>query len=80
METLFDAVWRRRQVALDRLRRQGVYVNDDELELGDEDMKTLPPPWIPELRILIMCATGGWFVHENVACQEWPRNLESKKS
>ena len=67
MEILFDAAWRRRQLALDRLRQEGVDVNDDELELGDADMKTLWPLWIPERRILIMCAMGGWLVHKNGA-------------
>lgn len=67
METLFSAVWIRRQIALDRVRRRGVDVNDDELELGDEDMRTLSPLWIPELRILIMRAMGGWLVHKNGA-------------
>mgnify|MGYP006211911347 CR=1 FL=1 len=65
METLFNTVWCRRQAALDHVRRQGVDVNDDELELGDEDMKTLSPLWIPQLRILIMRAMGWWRVHEN---------------
>jgi hypothetical protein len=75
METLFNTVWCRRQAALDHVRRQGVDVNDDELELGDEDMKTLSPLWIPELRILIMRAMGWWRVHENGAWQEWKSRI-----
>ena len=41
MEILFDIVWRRRQLALERLRKEGMDVDDDEHELGADDMKTL---------------------------------------
>ena len=73
METLFEAVWHRRQLAQERLRQGGVHVDDDELELGDADMKTLWPLWIPEQRILIMCAMGRWLFHKNGGRQEWSR-------
>ena len=67
METLVEAVWQRRQLAHEHLFCKGVYVNDYELELGDTDMKTLWPLWIPEQRILIMCAMGGGPGHKNGA-------------
>ena len=67
METLFEVVWQRRQLAQERLRQQGVDVDDDELELGDADMKILWPLLIPERRILITCAMGGWPFHKSGA-------------
>lgn len=67
METLFEVVWQRRQLAQERLRQQGVDVDDDELELGDADMKILWPLLIPERRILITCAMGGWPFHKSWA-------------
>ena len=59
MESLFKTAWRRRQLALERLRRNGWTVNDETHELSDDDMTNLPQLLSPKRRILIVCAVGG---------------------
>ena len=47
MESLFQTAWHRRKLALERLRRNGVTINDETYELNDNDMKTLPQLRLP---------------------------------
>ena len=58
MESLFLTAWRRRKLALTRLRRDGWAVSDATYKLDDDDMKTLSQLRSPEPRILIVCAMG----------------------
>ena len=48
MDTLFRTAWHRRKLALERLRQNGVTVNDETYELNDDDMKTLSQLQSPE--------------------------------
>ena len=59
MESLFQTAWHRRKLALERLRQNGMTVNDETYELNDDDMRTLPQLQLPERCILIVCAMGG---------------------
>ena len=47
MESLFQTAWHRRKLALERLRQNGVTINDETYELNDNDMKTLPQLRLP---------------------------------
>ena len=68
MESLFEAAWHRRQLALERLSRNwGVTIDDETHELDDDDMTTLSQLRSPERRILIVCAMGGGPGHKNGA-------------
>lgn len=58
MESLFLTAWRRRRLALTRLRRDGWAVSDATYKLDDNDMRTLSQLRSPEPRILIVCAMG----------------------
>ena len=58
MESLFLIAWRRRRLALTRLRRDGWAVSDATYKLDDDDMRTLSQLRSPEPRILIVCAMG----------------------
>ena len=58
MESLFLTAWRRRRLALTRLRRDGWAVSDATYKLDDDDMRTLSQLRSPEPRILIVCAMG----------------------
>ena len=55
MESLFQTAWHRRKLALERLRQNGVTINDETYELNDNDMKTLPQLRLPGRHILIVC-------------------------
>ena len=55
MESLFQTAWHRRKLTLERLRRNGVTINDETYELNDNDMKTLPQLRLPGRHILIVC-------------------------
>ena len=55
MESLFQTAWHRRKLALERLRQNGVTINDETYELNDNDMKTLPQLRLPRRHILIVC-------------------------
>ena len=55
MESLFQTAWHRRKLALERLRRNGVTINDETYELNDNDMKTLPQLRLPGRHFLIVC-------------------------
>ena len=55
MESLFQTAWHRRKLTLERLRQNGVTVNDETYELNDDDMKTLPQLRLPGRHILIVC-------------------------
>ena len=67
MESLFQTAWHRRKLALERLRQNGMTVNDETYELNDDDMKTLPQLQLPERCILIVCAMGGGLGHKTGA-------------
>ena len=55
MESLFQTAWHRRKLALERLRQNGVTINDETYELKDNDMKTLPQLRLPGRHFLIVC-------------------------
>ena len=55
MESLFQTAWHRRKLALERLRQNGVTINDETYEFNDNDMKTLPQLRLPGRHILIVC-------------------------
>ena len=55
MESLFQTAWHRRKLALERLRQNGVTINDETYELNDNDMKTLPQLRLPGRHLLIVC-------------------------
>ena len=55
MESLFQTAWHRRKLALERLRQNGVTINDETYELNDNDMKTLPQLRLPGRHFLIVC-------------------------
>ena len=55
MESLFQTAGHRRKLALERLRQNGVTINDETYELNDNDMKTLPQLRLPGRHILIVC-------------------------
>ena len=67
MESLFEIVSYRRQLALERLRRSGWTIDDETHELDEEDMTSLSQLRSPERRILIVCAMGVGPGHRNGA-------------
>ena len=67
MESLFQTAWHRRKLALERLRQNGMTVNDETYELNDDDMRTLPQLQLPQRCILIVCAMGGGLGHKTGA-------------
>ena len=66
MESLFQTAWRRRKLVLERLRQNGMMINDETYELSDDDMRTLSQLQSPVRFTLIVCAMGGGLAHKTV--------------